>query len=84
MPAGLILGYASLALSFLGSVVGTLLLARAAFALRFRAQQADRDFKAAELSQIGRWVSKDPLRFDSEDAPNLYVYVNGDPVTSWT
>jgi RHS repeat-associated protein len=29
---------------------------------------------------VGRWVSKDPLRFDSGDGPNLYLYVNGDPV----
>ena len=29
---------------------------------------------------IGRWVSKDPIRFQSNDAPNLYLYVNGDPV----
>ncbi len=29
---------------------------------------------------IGRWTSKDPIRFDTGDAPNLYLYVNGDPV----
>ena len=35
-----------------------------------------RDYDAS----VGRWVSKDPLRFESGDAPNLYLYVNGDPV----
>ena len=29
---------------------------------------------------VGRWVSKDPLRFETGDAPNLYLYANGDPV----
>jgi RHS repeat-associated protein len=36
---------------------------------------------------VGRWVSKDPLRFESGDVPNLYLYVNGDglrlPPRSW-
>jgi len=27
---------------------------------------------------VGRWTAKDPIRFDSGDAPNLYLYVNGD------
>jgi RHS repeat-associated protein len=30
--------------------------------------------------RAGRWVSKDPIRFQSNDAPNLYLYLNGDPV----
>jgi RHS repeat-associated protein len=30
--------------------------------------------------EIGRWMSKDPVRFESGDTPNLYLYVNGDPV----
>lgn len=34
-----------------------------------------RDYDA----EIGRWVSKDPIRFDGEQA-NLYVYVGNDPV----
>lgn len=29
---------------------------------------------------IGRWISKDPIRFTSGDAPNLYLYTNGDPL----
>lgn len=35
----------------------------------------DRDYDA----QIGRWTAKDPIRFQG-DTPNLYEYVNGDPV----
>jgi RHS repeat-associated protein len=34
------------------------------------------------LPDVGRWSSKDPLRFNSGDVPNLYVYSNGDPVNS--
>jgi len=30
-------------------------------------------------SELGRWMSKDPIRFDSGQA-NLYLYVDGDPV----
>jgi RHS repeat-associated protein len=30
---------------------------------------------------VGRWVSKDPIRFDGGQV-NLYVYVNDDPVNS--
>lgn len=34
-----------------------------------------RDYDA----QVGRWVSKDPIRFEAGDA-NLYSYVLGDPI----
>jgi RHS repeat-associated protein len=37
-----------------------------------------RDYNPA----IGRWMSKDPIRFDG-DGPNLYVYGLNDPVNSW-
>src|SRR5690554_3119466 len=30
---------------------------------------------------VGRWTAKDPIRFDSRDAPNFYLYANGDPVS---
>src|SRR6188768_4281171 len=30
---------------------------------------------------VGRWVSKDPIRFDGGQA-NLYVYVENDPVNA--
>jgi RHS repeat-associated protein len=35
---------------------------------------------------VGRWVSKDPMRFGGGDKPNLYLYTNGDPVNfvDWT
>lgn len=49
-----------------------------------RAPCAGRDFLGLGARDydpsVGRWVSEDPLRFDSGDAPNLYLYVNGDPV----
>ena len=32
-------------------------------------------------SQVGRWLSKDPIRFDGNDT-NLYGYVLQDPVNS--
>ncbi len=31
--------------------------------------------------EIGRWTTKDPIRFDGED-PNLYAYVGNDPVNN--
>jgi RHS repeat-associated protein len=31
--------------------------------------------------QLGRWVSKDPIRFDGGQT-NLYVYVNNDPINA--
>jgi RHS repeat-associated protein len=31
-------------------------------------------------SMIGRWVSKDPMRFDAGDGPNIYVYAGNDPI----
>jgi len=30
---------------------------------------------------VGRWISKDPIRFDGGQ-PNLYVYVGNDPVNT--
>jgi RHS repeat-associated protein len=30
---------------------------------------------------VGRWTAKDPIRFNSGDAPNFYLYANGNPVS---
>ncbi|MES1188969.1 MAG: RHS repeat-associated core domain-containing protein [Myxococcales bacterium] len=32
--------------------------------------------------ETGRWLSKDPIRFDGGQV-NLYVYVGNDPVNGW-
>ena len=32
-------------------------------------------------SSIGRWISKDPIRFDGRQA-NIYVYIGNDPVNA--
>jgi RHS repeat-associated protein len=37
-------------------------------------------FGARDLDPlVGRWTSKDPIRFDSADVPNMYLYSNADP-----
>jgi RHS repeat-associated protein len=37
-------------------------------------------FGARDLDpMVGRWTAKDPLRFENGNAPNLYIYADGDP-----